>query len=209
MKKYLEKTIKFYDKNVDEYIKNTADLQNKDWLEKFVLHLIKNAKVLDIGCAYGRDCRYFVKNNFETYGIDLSEKMIEKAKNFELKAKFSVMDMLNLDFKDDFLDGIWCSATLLHISKADTPQAIKEFRRVMKKDGVLYLNLKYGKGEKTIKDMRYKDSEKFYSYFEEDEIKKILTDNGFSIIDFEIKMRKEKYMQNSKSIFLIAKKNIQ
>lgn len=207
MKKYLKKTIEFYDKNVDEYIKNTISLQDADWLKKFSGYMPKDSKVLDVGCAYGRDCKYFVKNNFETYGIDLSKKMINYAKKFEPKAKFIAMDMLNLDFKDNFFDGIWCSAALLHICKTDVPKAIEEFRRVLSKNGGLFLNLKLGSGEKIVEDERYKNSEKFYSYFEENEIKKLLSNNSFSIIDFKIITKKEEYMQNSGLIYLIAKKN--
>ena len=106
MKKYLKKTIEFYDKNVDEYIKNTIDLQDIDWLDKFSSYLSHGSKVLDIGCAYGRDSKYFVKNGFETYGIDLSKKMIEKAKMFEPNAEYFAMDMLDLDFQDSFFEPI-------------------------------------------------------------------------------------------------------
>lgn len=206
MQKYLKKTIEFYNKNVDEYIKNTITLQDSTWLEKFIKYLPKNGKILDIGCAYGRDCKYFVEKGFKTYGIDLSEKMIEHAKVFELKAHLAVMDMLNLKFENQSFDGIWCSATLLHLNKNDALKAIKKMNRVLKKKGVLFLNLKEGIGEKVIKDLRYNNSEKFYSYFSEKEIKRLLEDESFSIIDFEIIIKKDKYMQNSKLIYLIARK---
>lgn len=184
MKDYIKKTIDFYDTSVNEYFNKTINLQNKSWLEKFILYLSPSSKILDVGCAFGRDSKYFSENNFKTYGIDLSTKMIEKAKDFSPLTKFSVMDMMDLKFDSDFFDGIWCSATLLHLNKKDAKVALKEFKRVLKNDGILYLNLKEGDGEKFITDERYNNVQKFYSYYKISEIKKILNDNKFEIIDF-------------------------
>ncbi|MFA6099043.1 MAG: class I SAM-dependent methyltransferase [Patescibacteria group bacterium] len=205
MKDYIKKTVNFYNQNVDGYMQKTVNLQDKPWLNKFASYLPKKAKVLDIGCGYGRDTNFFVAKNFDAYGIDLSPKMIAKAKKFSPLGKFSVMDMLKLKFDHDFFDGIWCSATLPHLNKKDAVRAIKEIKRVLKKNGAFYLNLKEGKGEKLIADSRYKNAKKFYSYYTQQEIKKILGRLKFKVIDFKLKRNpKEKY-RNTGIIYLIAK----
>ncbi|MCX6815103.1 MAG: class I SAM-dependent methyltransferase [Candidatus Aenigmarchaeota archaeon] len=206
MKDYTKKTIEFYDRNVEEYIENTKNLQDKKWLERFVSYLSKNARILDLGCAYGRDCKFFVDNGFETHGVDLSSKLIERAKSSVKGAKFYIMDILDLKFPNENFDGVWCSATLLHIKKKDVSKALSEIKRVLKKGGILYLNLKEGVGEKAVKDERYEGAEKFYSYFTENEIKGMLTEIGFKTLDFELVLRKESYMRNAGTIYLIARK---
>jgi ubiquinone/menaquinone biosynthesis C-methylase UbiE len=204
MEEYIKKTIDFYNKNIDEYFQKTMDLQDKFWLGKFISGLPQNSKVLDIGCAFGRDTKFFTDNSFDTIGIDLSENMIEKAKDFSPSSKFYVMDMQNLDFDNQSFDGVWCSAALLHLNKNDGITALKEIKRVLKKDGFLYLNLKEGIGEKVIVDERYQNSEKFYSYYQESEIKDLLSKFNFKIIDFEIKNNSQEKYRNTGIIYLIA-----
>lgn len=205
MRKYQKKTIEFYDKNVKEYKKNTDPLMNPEWLKKFTKYLPSKGRILDAGCAYGRDCDFFVKKEFDTYGIDLSEEMIKKAKKSINNCKFSVMDVLHLDFEDSFFDGIWSSATLLHLKKEDARKALAEFNRVLKKKGLLYLDMKEGEGEETLKDPRYSKTEKFYSYFREAELKELLKERGFEIADHVCSSKATKY-HYTKVIYLIAKK---
>lgn len=206
MKDYIKKTVEFYEDHVDEYIKHTEGLQDTDWLKKFVKKLNKNSKVLDLGCAFGRDTQFFLDNKFDAYGVDLSKKLIEKAKIRVPTGKFQVASLLDLPFEDDFFDAIWCSATLLHLSKKDVPKALSEMQRVLKTKGILYLHLKEGKGEKLIEDDRYKGAIKFYSYFSKDEISTFLDKANFTIIDLElIYDNKEKY-RTTGMLYIFAKK---
>jgi len=202
---YIKETINFYNQNVDEYIKKTSDLQDKDWLEKFISYIPKHGSILDIGCAFGRDTNFFVSKNYDSTGIDLSEKMIIKAKEFVANAKFFVMNMLNLDFDENSFDGVWCSAALLHLNKEDSLKALKEIKRVLRPAGVLYLNLKEGSGEKFIIDDRYKNAKKFYSYYNEVEIKDILHENGFELQNFVLEKKPGQNYKNTGIIYLIAR----
>jgi len=208
MEKYIKKTIKFYDKNIEEYTKNTVKLQDKNVLKKFVAYLPKKARILDLGCGFGRDCKFFIKKGFDTYGVDFSSEMIRKAKKYAKSAKFFVMDMRKLSFENEFFSGIWCSAALLHLKKKDAVKALQEIKRVLKKGGLLYLSLKSGKGEKIVKDKRYKGASKFYAYYSKKEITDLLKKNNFKIIEFEMKKSKKGAYRYTDTIYLIAKKQI-
>lgn len=202
---YIEDTANFYNQNVDEYIKNTSNLQDKDWIEKFIWYIPENGSVLDIGCAYGRDTNFFASNKYITTGIDLSKNMINKAKKSVNNAQFFVMDMLDLGFEDNIFDGVWCSATLLHLKKVDAIKALKEIKRVLKINGILYFNLKEGNGEKIVNDDRYDNAKKFYAYYNEKEIKDILSKQNFELLNFKNeKSFKNKYI-NTGILFIIAK----
>ncbi|MBU3925349.1 class I SAM-dependent methyltransferase [Patescibacteria group bacterium] len=207
MKNYVRSTIDFYDKNINEYVAKTSDLHDDIWIEKFVSLLPKDGKILDIGCAFGRDVNIFIQKGFNAIGVDLSSNMIAKAQSLYPKAKFKVMDMMSLDFKDDTFDGIWCSATLLHLTKNDAIIALREMNRVLKNKGYLYLNLKEGQGEKTIADNRYRDAKKFYSYYTVDEIKKVLSDNKFFTKDIKSIVDENDQYRDTGIIYLIAQKN--
>ena len=181
MKDYLKNTIKTYDKTVKEYKKYTRSLIGKKRINLFISMLPKGARVLDVGCSFGKDCKFFVNKGFEAYGIDLSKNMIKEARKYEKRAKYYVMDIRNLKFQNNYFDGIWCCATIHHLKKKDVPKALNEFYRVLKKGGILYVDAKHGKREETIPDLRFNNLPKFYSFFYLNEFKQLIKKCGFSI----------------------------
>jgi len=207
MKDYVKSTIDFYDQNIDEYVAKTSGLHDDEWIEKFVSPLPRNGKILDVGCAFGRDVKIFDQKGFDTTGIDLSSQMIKKAQSMYSKGEFQTMDMTNLAFDNGAFDGIWCSATLLHLTKADTVKALQEMNRVLKPKGYLYLNLKKGTGEKTISDDRYDNADKFYAYYTKEEIQKLLSDSKFSTNEIKSIVDEKDQYRDTGIIYLIAQKN--
>ncbi len=205
MKSYQRKIIDFYDRNVSQFIDHTKPLQNKVWIKKFSALISKKGTVLDLGCAFGRDSRFFEDLGLKTYGVDLSPQMILAAKRFCKKGTFKVMDMMDLKFKDQHFDGIWCNAALLHLKKTDVPKALKEMKRILKNNGVLYLGLKQGASQGVTSDKRYKNDKRFFSYFQKSEINGLLRKNGFKILESRVVHLKNRYTK--KWIFVIAKSN--
>jgi ubiquinone/menaquinone biosynthesis C-methylase UbiE len=206
MDQYIKDTIEFYDKNVEEFTRNSNVYKEVIWLGKFSRKIRKAGKVLDLGCAFGRDTEYFVQHGFDSYGADLSENLIREAKKRVPSAHFSVQNLLKLNYANGFFDGIWCSAVLVHIAKGDIPKALMEINRVLKIGGHLYLNLKEGEGEGYINDPRYQGAKKYYSYFKKDELYGYLAQSGFLVDEFKIKIGKKNTYNNMNVIYLIAKK---
>ena len=200
-----KKTLDFYNQYAEEFYEKTKTFHNSRWFKSFFSLMPPNGKILDLGCAFGRDCRYFVESGFDTYGVDFSNEMIKKAKKFVPEAKFRVMDVLDLKFDKSFFDGVWCSAVLLHIKKLLIPKALSEINKVMKRGGILFLYLKGGKGEEIVKDKRYGGVEKFYSYFQKNEMKKMLINAGFNLIELKNVDFVDKY-RSEPGFYVLAKK---
>jgi len=135
MKKYTRKTIKYYNNIANDYFRSSAAVVLKDKIDKFI-NLLPGKKVLDVGCGPGHDTDYLTKRGLVCLGIDLSEKMIEIAKQ-NFRGKFEVMDFFNLRFEDDSFDGLWCSSVFVHIIKNDLPKVLRNFRKLLKNNGIL------------------------------------------------------------------------
>lgn len=191
-----KKTIESYDKTVDDYIALVDPLQPKNYSDKFLTFLKNEDKILDLGCGPGRDAKVFVEAGMQVVGVDLSEKMIEAAKKRVPKADFRVMNILNLDFTDDYFEGIWASAIFIHIPKSDIGKALKESYRVLKQDGIIYISLKKGEGEGLEPDERYGGVEKYWSFFTEEEIFNELKIVGFKILDINTVVKDAGYATN-------------
>ncbi|MGD0279322.1 MAG: methyltransferase domain-containing protein [Smithella sp.] len=107
------------------------------------LDIRENIHFLDIGCGTGfalRQAAGMANNRGRFYGVDLSDKMIQKAKsNFSGKDNFHFLqaDAASIPLDDDFFDIIICTNSFHHYLYPD--KALKEMHRLLKKGGKLYI----------------------------------------------------------------------
>ncbi len=136
---------------VEGYIKRNALDPKQTELIKSFSNSIQGKKVLDLGCGPGHDSYIFADLGFEVTGMDYSNEMIRRAKDFKQFAnqpKFVVGDMRKLSdyFSEDSFDAIWASASLLHIQLEDTSQVLEGMTNIAKNEAVVYIGLKGGSG---------------------------------------------------------------
>jgi SAM-dependent methyltransferase len=176
----VKKTIETYEQTADLYNSLYPDV-NRDNID-FFIDKLNGDNILDIGCGSGRDAEYFVSKEFNVIGIDLSDRFIEISTAKVPKAQFVKMDMRNINFPVNSFDGIWSMASLLHIPKIDSQSTIIQLREILKTNGIIYISVKLGEGEKFVKRDRYKGLEKFFAFYTESEISDLLEKCGFEII---------------------------
>ncbi|WP_340200518.1 class I SAM-dependent methyltransferase [Ascidiimonas sp. W6] len=101
-------------------------------------------KILDAGCGYGRNLKWFFHNKFDIYGVDCSEEAILEAKIMyaESAGNFIKSDIKKMPFKNHFFDHIITSA-VLHFAndKAHFYKMISELERVLKVKGSLLVRM--------------------------------------------------------------------
>ncbi len=184
-----EKIREAYDENADNYEKKLT----KIFLEKYIaddlkkfLDSLSGKKILDLGSGPGFYSVAFKEKGFEPVCIDISREMISRCKQKELKSY--VMDMEDLRFKKESFNGVFAFISLLHLPKERIDVTLNEIKRVLKKDGVLYIGMKEGNSEgiKSGSSM-----ERYYAYWEKDKLEEKLKQN-FTIIDYsKIEMKEE------------------
>ena len=102
----------------------------------------ENLKILDAGCGEGQLLLKIVKagqreRERELYGTDMTPVAIESAKERVKGVDFSLQNLRNLNYEDNFFDVVICTEVIEHIS--DYQEAIKELKGVLKKDGLLII----------------------------------------------------------------------
>jgi 2-polyprenyl-3-methyl-5-hydroxy-6-metoxy-1,4-benzoquinol methylase len=190
-------TIKSYDDTATEYYRVVSRFELLPEIKKFAKEVIKKGKILDLGCGPGHHSNYFSKQNFKVTGIDLSLEMIRLAKKEFKDVDFKVMDMSNLDFDINSFDGIWASASLLHVPKYKIKSLLRKLNELLVNDGILYISLKQGIGSEMINDVRYGGVNKFYVFYQPEEIENLLKSIGFKIIEIKLKGKRTSYDTNS------------
>ncbi len=171
-------------------------------------NILKNTKVLDLGCGTGRHLVNF-GNTTDMTGIDISPKMIEIAnetlRKNNIKVKTIVGDMLEIDnlIKNEIFDAV---IMMYHTFGSIVPARnrillLNKIKKLLKKEGLLILhvhnrnhiknlkflfnncfNNKFEAGDKLIQAGELKGA--VMHFFSEREIKKILNSSGFKIVEF-------------------------
>jgi ubiquinone/menaquinone biosynthesis C-methylase UbiE len=111
-------------------------------IESFSKRVNKNAQILDLGCGYGRTLKTLNNMGYKNlHGADISKEMLKRAKNEADFAKYLFVDDGIIDAKDNSFDAVLIIAVLTsNPFTKDQINMIKEVKRVLKKDGIIYIN---------------------------------------------------------------------
>lgn len=185
----ISQTIETYNKIAPSYCIKTRLKKYLDWEEQYIQKLLsyctdKNPKILDVGCGDGRHCLLFDKNGGLSTGVDLSENMIDVARQYYPDGDFEIMNMLNIKFEHNSFDGIWSSGSIYHVTKKDVEKVFGQFHRVLKKNGILGISYKLGGGEGLEANPKsYGGSPRYFAYYSKNEMDRLLADSGFTELD--------------------------
>jgi len=136
--------------------------------------------VLDVGCGPGQYARALNTRGLRVVGLDLSQGMLRQAQAAGT-SRLMCADMRRLPCADGCADGCFVCASLLHLPRTQAPQALVEFRRVLRPGGALYVGVKEGEGEEWVTDQE--GCERLFAYYQPDEIDRLIQAGGFEVVD--------------------------
>lgn len=101
--------------------------------------------ILDVGCGLGNEAGYLTDQGYKVIGIDKSLAMISWAKEHHINTVFCAADQTSFQF-DCFFAAIYSvgSSFLYNISNEEAICTLQNFRKHLKKDGMLYLDIRKG-----------------------------------------------------------------
>jgi SAM-dependent methyltransferase len=135
--------------------------------------------IADLGCGPGLDGARFAEAGFRVVAMDLSTGMVTIAAE-ALGGRVAQADLRALPIDRGRLDGIWCSAALLHVPEDGTAQVLQGFRRALKPSGSLALVTASGDGQR-LEDVPYApDERRWFVYRRADRLSRQLREAGFS-----------------------------
>lgn len=101
-------------------------------------------QVLEIGSGPGLDALALEESGLSVRRTDITPAFVDLLRAQGHDA--DVLDPLSDDLGGPY-DGVWASAVLLHVERADLPVLLTRVRAAVRDDGVLYLSVKEGDGE--------------------------------------------------------------
>ncbi len=110
------------------------------WQRKLLFSFLKKGfSVLDVGCADGNLHGVVKKKNAKYSGVDYNDYFINICEKKGLSVKKCDVSKESIPFSDNSFDIIWCSHVLEHMGTYQQIHLFKEFNRVLKKGGRLFL----------------------------------------------------------------------
>lgn len=174
-----EETRKTYNTLGRAYVRSIEPLVPEE-RKAFAKQLAKGSRVLEVGCAGGRDAQYFVKEGLQVTGIDTSTVLLALAKKRIPKGRFIFMDVRKLTFPPKSFHAVWANAVLLHLERRDVPQVLRRLHKVLVPGGFLHVRVKVGKGSGWVTDKLSRHL-RFFTYFTKKEMESLLRHAGFRI----------------------------
>lgn len=134
-----QKTINAYDGYAKKWSQYQGDKNfSRNFLERPAMHSkfpdFKDKNVLCIGSATGEECDYIKSLGAKrVVGIDISEGLINEAKQKFPDLEFYVMDMEKLDFEENSFDYVFSSLTIHYVQ--DYKPTLKSLYKILKPQG--------------------------------------------------------------------------
>lgn len=172
-----------YDKNRDAFDMTNILNDFYDSLE------FKIGKLLDAGCGAGEPfAGWFIKRGWQVTGVDLSDKMLDLAKENVPEMERICSPMQEVSYKDNSFEAITAIYSLFHLPYEDQSFMFKNFFEWLKSKGSLLFT--YATKECTGHDafsgyLEFMGEKLYYSHRSPEELKKELNDIGFMIESFK------------------------
>src|ERR1700683_3165840 len=133
-----------YDRLAGEYARRLFnELQRKpldrELLDRFAAQVVGRGEVCDMGCGPGQVARYLRDAGATVFGLDLSPRMLEQARQLNPDISFREGNMMSLNLPDGTLAGIVAFYAIVNIPKESLPSVFRELWRVLQPGGVLLL----------------------------------------------------------------------
>ncbi len=116
-------------------------IRYKKFFEEKIGYNNPNLKILDFGCGDGKMFNWFKQfiKEENIYGLDISKTRIRRCEKIGWKNVLRIDKLKRLPFGDNFFDVVSLCEVIEHIPKTEISFYLKEFRRILKKDGKLII----------------------------------------------------------------------
>ncbi len=106
------------------------------------------ARILDLGCGFGRCARQLVDRGYEVVGFDFCDELLSLGRDFVPDVKFYNQDIRKINKTYGTFDIVLAMFSLNHIRGVDLKGVFLNIRDVIRKGGMFYFVVAVGRDKK-------------------------------------------------------------
>ena len=146
--------------------------------------------VVDIGCGVGKWSALLAENEVKVVSVDnlpsMLRKVVQRCKQRNrVKSRISpvLADGFNLPFRNNVFNGATLNWVLAHVPAVRNAQFVREIRRVVKRNGWLFISDSYWRGQEggkeqvQVREVEGKEYEVYKYYYDPSELKQLIHEN--------------------------------
>jgi cyclopropane fatty-acyl-phospholipid synthase-like methyltransferase len=180
--------IRAYDRIADAWrdarVAGAVTFRERPWVDRLVLPLLPDARILDAGCGCGVPiASYLVGLGFEVVGLDGSARLLELARAAMPGTQFILGDMRTADPAGSF-DAIVAWDSVFHLPRDEHREIFRRFRSWLRPGGRLLVSLG-GSADAELRSEMH-GATFFYSAHEPSEALDLLEGVGFEVEHWEV-----------------------
>ncbi len=177
-------TVASYDADAEAYAAGQPPVSDDvvAALDGFAGLLENGARVLEVGSGSGRDATLLEERGLAVRRTDITPAFVRmlRADGHDATVLDPLVDDLADPDHDAPYDGVWASASLLHVRREDLPAVLRNLAGVTREGGVLHLAVKEGDGARfsvhgNIPGPRH------FTYWREEGLRAVLADTGWEV----------------------------
>lgn len=203
-----------YDTVADDYAAKWWNEFEGKHFDRIILNWFASAvpsdeQVLELGCGPGEVSGYLSRLSVNCVGTDASPKMIECAKRIFPAIKFEVHDFFNLTYEDHSFYAVIAYYAIVNYPAPAIATILSQVYRVLKPGGLFLFTFHLFEDEPVCLVQRFFDREineiPFY-FFRVDEVREIVQNIGFTIIDVLVRYPYPDVEFGSKRAYFLTRK---
>ncbi|MBI2655645.1 class I SAM-dependent methyltransferase [Candidatus Woesearchaeota archaeon] len=171
-----------YSKIALKYHRQRGKYPNIKLISRFIRHIPKASRILDLGCGAGVPIsKFLVGNGYQVTGVDFADGMLKLARKNVPGAKFMKMDITNLKFKPNSFDGAVSFYAIIHVPRKKHPKIYKRLHKILRPHAIMLLN---ASGTNTWEEYTddYMGVPMFWSFYNPKKTLRIIRNEGFKIL---------------------------
>jgi len=154
---------------------------DRDCLDRLAHEVGNLGPICDMGCGPGQIARYLHRQGVNTLGVDLSPRMVAEAQRLNPEIHFHQGDLLTLPDANNSWGGIAAFYCIIHISRGQIVDALREMKRVLKPGGVLLVTFHIGDEIKHLDEWWDKPVCLDFSFYQPTEMETWLKEAGYEL----------------------------
>ncbi|MGI5258810.1 class I SAM-dependent methyltransferase [Streptomyces angustmyceticus] len=165
-----------YSEHPNAYAETHAEKMS-DRVEQFAASLATPSLILDAGCGPGRDLARFRAHGHVARGVDLNPSFVAMANAHAPTSQCDLRDV-GIHFPAGMFDGIWASASLVHLSQTETADVLRQFASLLRSGGKFYACLKATGRTGWLEEP---DGRRWYTVWDPETFGEVIAQAGFDV----------------------------